>query len=65
MLTLIARTMAPEAHLEAGPVVGLATLTGILAAIFWRLVTRGTAVERFFGSQGAVGRPHLSCGIMT
>ena len=32
MLTLIAQTMAPEAHLKAGPVVGLATLMGFLAA---------------------------------
>ena len=34
MLTLIAQTMAPEAYLKAGPVVGLATLMGFLAAIF-------------------------------
>ena len=34
MLTLIAQTMAPEAYMKAGPVVGLATLMGFLAAIF-------------------------------
>ena len=36
MLTLIAQTMAPEAYLKAGPVVGLATLMGFLAAIFFK-----------------------------
>ena len=36
MLTLIAQTMAPEAYMKAGPVVGLATLMGFLAAIFCR-----------------------------
>ena len=34
MLALIAQTMSPEAYLKAGPVVGLATLMGFLAAIF-------------------------------
>ena len=41
--------MAPEAYLKAGPVVGLATPMGVLAAMFWRLVARGTAVAGFFG----------------
>ena len=27
--------MAPEAYLKAGPVVGLATPMGVLAAMFW------------------------------
>ncbi len=35
MLTMIARTMAPAAYLKAGPVVGMSTLTGFLAAIFF------------------------------
>ena len=36
MLTVIARTMAPEAYLKAGPVVGMSTLMGFLAAIFFK-----------------------------
>ena len=35
MLTMIAQTMAPEAYLKAGPVVGMSTLMGFLAAIFF------------------------------
>ena len=36
MLTIIAQTMAPEAYLKAGPVVGMSTLMGFLAAIFFK-----------------------------
>ena len=36
MLTMIAQTMAPEAYLKAGPVVGMSTLMGFLAAIFFK-----------------------------
>ena len=36
MLTMIAQTMAPEAYLKAGPVVGMSTLVGFLAAIFFK-----------------------------
>ena len=36
MLTMIPRTMAPEAYLKAGPVVGMSTLMGFLAAIFFK-----------------------------
>ena len=35
MLTMIAQTMAPEAYLKAGPVVGMSTLMGFLATIFF------------------------------
>lgn len=36
MLTMIAQTMVPEAYLKAGPVIGIATLMGFLAAIFFK-----------------------------
>ena len=36
MLTMIAQTMAPEAYMKAGPVVGMSTLMGFLAAIFFK-----------------------------
>ena len=36
MLTMIAQTMAPEAYLKAGPVAGMSTLVGFLAAIFFK-----------------------------
>ncbi len=35
MLTMIAETMMPEAYLKGGSVVGLSTLMGFLAAIFF------------------------------
>ena len=44
MLTLIAQTMAPEAYLKAGPVVGLATLMGFLAAIFFKTLEQALRV---------------------
>lgn len=34
MLTMIAQTMAPEAYIKGGSVVGLSTLLGFLAAVF-------------------------------
>ena len=36
MLTMTARTMAPEAYLKAGPVVGMPALMGFLAAVFFK-----------------------------
>jgi CRP-like cAMP-binding protein len=36
MLTMIAQTMAPEAYMKGGSVVGLATLGGFLTAIFFK-----------------------------
>ncbi len=35
MLTMIAQTMVPDAYLKAGPVIGISTLMGFLAAIFF------------------------------
>jgi zinc transporter ZupT len=35
MLTMIAETMLPEAYTKGGSVIGLATLAGFLAAIFF------------------------------
>lgn len=36
MLTMIAQTMVPDAYLKAGPVIGMSTLMGFLAAIFFK-----------------------------
>lgn len=36
MLTMIAETMLPEAYLKGGSIIGLATLLGFLAAIFFK-----------------------------
>jgi zinc transporter ZupT len=36
MLTMIAQTMVPDAYLKAGPVIGMSTLLGFLAAIFFK-----------------------------
>jgi CRP-like cAMP-binding protein len=36
MLTMIAQTMLPEAYIKGGNVVGLATLTGFLVALFFK-----------------------------
>jgi len=36
MLTMIAETMLPEAYFKGGSVVGMSTLCGFLAAIFFK-----------------------------
>ena len=36
MLTMIAETMLPEAYFKGGSVVGMSTLMGFLAAIFFK-----------------------------
>jgi len=36
MLTMIAQTMLPEAYFKGGSVIGLATLMGFLAALFFK-----------------------------
>jgi zinc transporter ZupT len=36
MLTMIAQTMLPDAYIRGGPVIGLVTLTGFLAALFFK-----------------------------
>jgi zinc transporter ZupT len=36
MLTMIAQTMLPDAYIKGGPVIGLVTLTGFLAALFFK-----------------------------
>ena len=36
MLTMIAQTMLPEAYIKGGNVVGLATLSGFLIALFFK-----------------------------
>ena len=41
MLTMIAETMLPEAYTKGGSVIGLATLAGFLAAIFFQTLEQG------------------------
>jgi zinc transporter ZupT len=36
MLTMIAETMLPEAYIKGGSIIGLSTLAGFLAAIFFK-----------------------------
>jgi len=36
MLTMIAETMLPEAYMKGGGLIGIATLGGFLAAIFFK-----------------------------
>ena len=41
MLTMIAQTMLPEAYLKGGAVVGLSTLAGFIAALFFKTLETG------------------------
>lgn len=36
MLTMIAQTMLPDAYFKGGSIIGLATLMGFLAALFFK-----------------------------
>ena len=38
MLTMIAQTMLPEAYFKGGSIIGLATLSGFLAALFFKSI---------------------------
>jgi len=42
LLTVIARTMLPEAYLKGGTVVGLSTLAGFIAALFFKTLETGS-----------------------
>ena len=38
MLTMIAQTMLPEAYFKGGSIIGLATMAGFLAALFFKSI---------------------------
>lgn len=56
MLTMIAQTIVPDAYLGAGPVIGIATLMGFLAAIFFKTLEWTDLPSRFPRASQRSGR---------